>query len=91
MPDRDGFGGQVAKSARIENYLGFLNGVSGGHLTRLAMVQALKFGVRIHSPCAAAGLDLSDDRRPTVLLENGSHIKCRAVIAATGASTSRNE
>ncbi|MDX3101103.1 NAD(P)/FAD-dependent oxidoreductase [Nonomuraea angiospora] len=83
--DRDGLGGQAAKSARIENYLGFPNGVSGAHLTRLAMVQALKFGVRIHSPCAVAGLDLSDDRRPAVLLENGSHIKCRAVIAATGA------
>ncbi|MFD1545893.1 FAD-dependent oxidoreductase [Nonomuraea guangzhouensis] len=83
--DRDGLGGQAAKSARIENYLGFPHGVSGAHLTRLAMVQALKFGVRIYSPCAVAGLDLSDDRRPTVLLENGSRIKCRAVIAATGA------
>jgi thioredoxin reductase (NADPH) len=82
--DRDGFGGQAAKSARIENYLGFPHGVSGAHLTRLATVQALKFGVRIHAPCAVAGLDLSDDRRPTVLLENGSRIECRAVIAATG-------
>ncbi|MGW4792398.1 FAD-dependent oxidoreductase [Nonomuraea sp. NPDC004297] len=83
--DRDGLGGQAAKSARIENYLGFPHGVSGAHLTRLAMVQALKFGVRIYAPCAVAGLDLSDDRRPAVLLENGSRIECRAVIAATGA------
>ncbi|MEU4223931.1 FAD-dependent oxidoreductase [Nonomuraea sp. NPDC026600] len=83
--DRDGLGGQAAKSARIENYLGFPQGVSGASLTRLAMVQALKFGVRIHSPCAVAGLDLSDDRRTAVLLEDGSRIECRAVIAATGA------
>ncbi|MGW4964578.1 FAD-dependent oxidoreductase [Nonomuraea sp. NPDC004186] len=83
--DRSGLGGQAAKSARIENYLGFPHGVSGADLTRLAMVQALKFGVRIYSPCAAAGLDLSDDRRPAVLLEDGSRIECRAVIAATGA------
>ncbi|MFD0743256.1 cyclic nucleotide-binding domain-containing protein [Phytohabitans flavus] len=48
--DRTGLGGQAAKSARIENYLGFPHGVSGEHLTRLAMVQALKFGVRIYSP-----------------------------------------
>lgn len=83
--DRAGLGGQAAKSARIENYLGFPHGVSGESLTRMAMVQALKFGVRIHSPCAVAGLDLSDERRPAVLLEDGTRIRCRAVIAATGA------
>ncbi|MET7335072.1 FAD-dependent oxidoreductase [Nonomuraea sp. NPDC005650] len=83
--DRGGLGGQAAKSSRIENYLGFPEGVSGASLTRLAMVQALKFGVRIHSPCAVAGLDISDDRQPAVLLEDGSRIECRAVIAATGA------
>jgi thioredoxin reductase (NADPH) len=83
--DRSGLGGQAAKSSRIENYLGFPQGVSGSHLTRLAMVQALKFGVRIHSPCAVTGLDLSDARRPAVLLEDGVRIPCRAVIAATGA------
>ncbi|GAA1861534.1 FAD-dependent oxidoreductase [Asanoa iriomotensis] len=83
--DRTGLGGQAAKSARIENYLGFPAGVSGADLTRLAMVQALKFGVRMHAPCAVAGLDLSDDRRPAVLLADGVRIECRAVIAATGA------
>ncbi|WP_327000971.1 FAD-dependent oxidoreductase [Dactylosporangium sp. NBC_01737] len=83
--DRSGVGGQAAKSARIENYLGFPHGISGEHLTRLAMVQALKFGVRIHAPCAVAGLDLTDDRRPAVLLDDGRRIRSRAVIAATGA------
>jgi len=87
--DRTGLGGQAAKSARIENYLGFPQGVSGENLTRLAMVQALKFGVRIYSPCAVAGLDLSDDRRPAVLLEGGARIECRAVITATGAQYRR--
>jgi thioredoxin reductase (NADPH) len=83
--DRTGLGGQAAKSARIENYLGFPHGISGEHLTRLAMIQALKFGVQISSPCAVAGLDVADDRRPAVLLEDGARIECRAVIAATGA------
>ncbi|GGK89217.1 thioredoxin reductase [Sphaerisporangium melleum] len=87
--DRGGIGGQAAKSARIENYLGFPDGVSGVDLTRLAMVQALKFGVRIHAPCTVAGLDLSDGRRPAVLLEDGARIECRAVIAATGAQYRR--
>lgn len=83
--DRSGLGGQAAKSARIENYLGFPDGLSGESLTRLAMIQALKFGVRIHSPCAVTGLDLADDRRPVVLLDDGSRIECRAVVIATGA------
>ncbi|MET7426880.1 FAD-dependent oxidoreductase [Dactylosporangium sp. NPDC005555] len=83
--DRSGIGGQAARSARIENYLGFPQGISGDHLTRLAMVQALKFGVRIHAPCVVAGLDLTDDRRPVVLLDDGQRIQTRAVIAATGA------
>ncbi|GAB3842296.1 NAD(P)/FAD-dependent oxidoreductase [Dactylosporangium cerinum] len=83
--DRSGIGGQAAKSARIENYLGFPHGISGEHLTRLAMVQALKFGVRIHAPCAVAGLDLTDEQRPAVVLDDGQRIQTRAVIAATGA------
>jgi thioredoxin reductase (NADPH) len=85
LVDRTGIGGQAAKSARIENYLGFPEGVSGEGLTRLAMLQALKFGVKIFAPCAAVGLDLSDDRTPTVELQDGTRIAARAVLAATGA------
>ena len=83
--DRTGLGGQAAKSARIENYLGFPQGISGENLTRLAMTQALKFGVRISSPSRVEGLDLTDPRRPAVLLADGSRVESRAVIAATGA------
>ncbi|WP_433824428.1 NAD(P)/FAD-dependent oxidoreductase [Actinoplanes sp. CA-015351] len=56
--DRTGIGGQAAKSARIENYLGFPLGISGEDLARLAMVQALKFGVRIFARYAATELDV---------------------------------
>jgi thioredoxin reductase len=35
-----GIGGQAAKRARIENYLGFPHGISGDHLTRLALAVA---------------------------------------------------
>jgi thioredoxin reductase (NADPH) len=83
--DRAGLGGQAAKSARIENYLGFPNGLSGEDLARLAMPQALKFGVRIHAPCTVTGVDVTDERHPAVLLQDGARIRCRAVIAATGA------
>lgn len=87
--DRAGIGGQAAKSARIENYLGFPQGISGEDLARLAMVQALKFGVRIYAPCAVTGLDLAEPRRPAVLLADGSRIPAAAVIAATGAGYRR--
>jgi thioredoxin reductase (NADPH) len=83
--DRAGLGGQAATSARIENYLGFPQGISGPDLTRLAMVQALKFGVRISSPCTVTGLDLTAPLQPAVLLRGGLRIESRAVIAATGA------
>lgn len=85
LVDGTGLGGQAAKSARIENYLGFPEGVSGEQLTRLAMIQALKFGVKIYAPCTVTGLDLTDERTPVVELTDGTRIATRAVIAATGA------
>src|SRR5439155_25690821 len=49
-------GGQAGSSSRIENYLGFPTGVSGGDLTQRAAVQAQKFGASLSSPCAAVSL-----------------------------------
>ena len=64
-------GGQAAATSRIENYLGFPFGVSGGDLIGQASLQALKFGVRVYAPCEAAGtrsvgdqLELIARRRP---------------------------
>ena len=91
LVDASGLGGQAAKSARIENYLGFPQGVSGEQLTRLAMIQALKFGVRVSSPCQVIGLDIGHPQRPVVELTDGTRIATRAVIAATGARYRRLE
>ena len=44
-------GGQAGASSRIENYLGFPTGISGGDLTQRATVQAQKFGASFSSPC----------------------------------------
>src|SRR5262249_11289884 len=51
------FGGQAGASARIENYLGFPEGISGQALTSRAFVQAQKFGAEIVIPSAVVGLD----------------------------------
>ncbi len=78
-------GGQAATSARIENYLGFPFGLSGADLTARAAVQALKFGAHIASPCGVVALE-REGRSHLVTLVDGTRIRSRAVIVATGAA-----
>jgi thioredoxin reductase (NADPH) len=84
--DAVGTGGQAAASSRIENYFGFPFGLSGNDLTGLAVLQALKFGAQLASPCQAVKLDT--DRTGNLLrlhLQGGEVIDTKAVIIATGA------
>jgi thioredoxin reductase (NADPH) len=79
-----GVGGQAGASSRIENYLGFPTGISGGDLAERAVVQAEKFGASLTSPCAATAL--REEHGHLVLrLSDGTDVAGRAVIAATGA------
>ncbi|MGW7641406.1 FAD-dependent oxidoreductase [Streptomyces decoyicus] len=84
MLDAVGPGGQAAASSRIENYLGFPHGVSGAELTKLASIQALKFGARMYFPSKVTTLDTSGEQL-RVSLFDGMKIFTRAVIIATGA------
>ncbi len=77
-------GGQAGSSSRIENYLGFPTGISGGDLTQRALVQAEKFGAHITSPCAATSLR-EEAGHLVVSLADGTDVAGRAVIVATGA------
>jgi thioredoxin reductase (NADPH) len=79
-------GGQAATSSRIENYLGFPFGLSGGILTARAVVQALKFGAHIGSPCGVADLRSDGSGHHIVTLVDGTEIQTRAVVVATGAA-----
>lgn len=77
-------GGQAAASSRIENYVGFPNGISGEDLVTATAIQAQRLGARLNSPCNVVGL--RDERRFFVLaLEDGSELPARSVIIATGA------
>jgi thioredoxin reductase (NADPH) len=78
-------GGQAGGSSRIENYLGFPTGISGGELTHRALVQAEKFGAAFTAPCTAVGLSEIAGHL-SVRLSDGSDVVARAVIAASGAS-----
>jgi thioredoxin reductase (NADPH) len=83
--DGIGVGGQAASSSRIENYLGFPHGISGQDLTDLAQVQAMKFGARLSSPCMVTRLEATGPGPITLSISDGTTIRTRAVILATGA------
>jgi thioredoxin reductase (NADPH) len=82
--DGSAAGGQAGLSPRIENYLGFPAGVSGGELAERAVVQARKFGAHIAVPAGAGALE-SCGGSYLIRLEDGSSVFTRAVIVATGA------
>jgi thioredoxin reductase (NADPH) len=83
-------GGQAVTSSRIENYLGFPMGISGGDLTQRAVVQAEKFGAHLTSPCAATSL-YEQAGHLVIHLSDGTDVAGRAVIMATGARYRRLE
>jgi thioredoxin reductase (NADPH) len=78
-------GGQAGQSSRIENYLGFPEGVSGGQLTERARRQAVKFGAELLTTREATGLEINGPAR-TVRLNDGSAVDAKAIILATGVS-----
>jgi len=78
-------GGQAGMSSRIENYLGFPSGVSGGELARRAVTQAKRFGVEILTTQRAVGLNAEGPTR-VITLEDGTTLSARAVLIATGVS-----
>ena len=84
MIEREAPGGQAGTSSRIENYLGFPNGLSGADLARRAVAQAKRFGVEIIAQ-EVSGLRVKDQYR-IVTLADGSQISAHAVIVATGVS-----
>jgi thioredoxin reductase (NADPH) len=83
-------GGQAGSSSRIENYLGFPTGISGGDLMQRAMVQAEKFGAFLTSPCAADSLR-EESGHLVIHLSDGTDVAGRAVIVASGARYRRLE
>jgi thioredoxin reductase (NADPH) len=90
MLDREAPGGQAGMSSRIENYLGFPAGLSGGDLARRAVVQARRFGVEILAPQEAVGVRTEGPYR-IIKLADDSEISCHALMIATGVQWRRLE
>jgi thioredoxin reductase (NADPH) len=83
MIEREAPGGQAGLSARIENYLGFPSGLTGGDLARRAVAQARRFGVEIVSPQEATALRVDGPYR-YLRLNDGIELSCHAMLLATG-------
>ncbi len=77
-------GGQAGTSSRIENYMGFPTGISGGDLVFRGQVQAMKFGTRFAMPRRVTGLTERDDGSLCATLDGNLPICARALLIATG-------
>jgi thioredoxin reductase (NADPH) len=85
LVERRATGGQAGQSSRIENYLGFPDGVSGSQLADRARRQAVRFGAELLTTREAIGLDARGATR-VLRFEDGAEIAAHAVVLATGVS-----
>jgi thioredoxin reductase (NADPH) len=83
--ERVATGGQAGQSSRIENYLGFPDGVSGAQLTDRARRQAVRFGAELITTRDVVALEANGAAR-TVRFADGAWIDAHTVILATGVS-----
>jgi thioredoxin reductase (NADPH) len=81
-------GGQAGTSSRIENYVGFPTGISGADLAGSALLQAQRFGAQFSVPRRVAALR-SDHGDRVVVLEDGTELRARAVLVASGIEYTR--
>jgi len=78
-------GGQAGTSSRIENFLGFPQGLSGEELAHLARAQASKFGaVQVVARECVRIAPTDSGRAYAITLSDGSQVRTRGVIIATG-------
>ena len=84
--EREGPGGQAGTSARIENYLGFPQGVSGDELASKALEQARRLGAEI---LVTRSITSIDTKTRHVQLDDGDVVRGRTIILACGVTWRR--
>ncbi|WP_433660092.1 FAD-dependent oxidoreductase [Nocardia sp. CA-128927] len=89
LVERTATGGQAGQSSRIENYLGFPDGVSGGQLADRARRQAAKFGAEVITTREVVALEVNGSAR-TVRFADGGKLCAHTVIIATGVDYRRH-
>ena len=83
--ERAAAGGQAGQSSRIDNYLGFPDGVTGDQLAERARLQAQHFQAELLTARTVVGLEVRGPARQ-VMLDDGSSVLTHAVVLATGVS-----
>jgi len=79
--EREAPGGQAGTSSRIENYLGFPQGLSGDELASRALQQARRLGAEILVTRHITRIDTATHQ---VHLDGGDVLSARAIILACG-------
>jgi len=85
LVEQEAPGGQAGTTSRIENYLGFPAGLSGGDLARRGLAQARRLGAEILTPDEVTGIRREDPYR-VVALAGAGDVSCQTVVVATGVS-----
>jgi len=83
LVERQAPGGQAGLSSKIENYLGFPSGLTGGDLARRAVAQVIRFGTEILDPQEVVGIRVEDSYR-IAKLGDGTEIRCNVMLIASG-------
>src|SRR5919202_2404391 len=83
LMERQAVGGQAGQSSRIENYLGFPDGISGAQLTDRARRQAGKFSAEVLNTRTVTGLRTEGSAR-TLTFADGGEVSAHSVVLATG-------
>jgi thioredoxin reductase (NADPH) len=83
MIEREAPGGQAGTSSRIENYLGFPGGISGGDLASRALHQAKRFGTELLVTRCVTAIECDGDDH-IVRLDHEIAVRARALVIATG-------
>jgi len=83
LVERQAVGGQAGQSSRIENYLGFPDGISGAQLTDRARRQAGKFSAEVLNTRTVKSLRTEGSAR-TLTFDDGAEVSAHAIVLATG-------
>ncbi|MCR9153681.1 MAG: FAD-dependent oxidoreductase [Bacteroidetes bacterium] len=83
MVEKHAPGGQAGTSSRIENYLGFPNGLSGSDLARRALSQASRLGAEFLTPAEVEAIKVEDQHK-VLKLKDGKEVISRSIVIASG-------
>lgn len=75
-------GGQAGSSSKIENYLGFPEGLSGEELAKRAFIQAQRLGAEFLTQAVCS--IRTENGYHIVRMQDGNELTCRVCLIATG-------